>query len=249
MQNERQNYPDTRGGRWIYMPPSEDIPVTFQIGMVGEDGVLLASDRGHVRLGEGRTTFSSQKLTITGDGNIAYCCAGDDFTQLVAEEIVKVPRSQISRTTRDHLLLAVSEAHRRAIGQWKTGGSILAAYRRGDDVVDLFRIVIYSKELCPIVNLIDNRDFQGDAVNPAAYFIERYLPSAQYVRLPIDRLKVFSVHTIAMATMLNPIGINGIDLAVCRPGRPFEMVSEAEIADLNRDSQRLDSTMTSLLGL
>jgi len=88
--------------------------------------------------------------------------------------------------------------------------------------VEMFRIVMYGKDLCPIVNQVDNRDCQGDGINPAAFFIERYLPSERYVKMPLEKLKLVATHTMLMASELNPKGIHGMDIVLCRPGRSFQ---------------------------
>ena len=123
--------------------------MTFQIGMVGEDGVLLASDRAYTRLGSGtRTALSSQKLIITPAENIAYCCAGDDFTQMVADDICRLPKPPSVRATREFLLLSLPGPYMRATETWKTGGSILLAYGIGGPLGACPRNHFMSHMLC-----------------------------------------------------------------------------------------------------
>src|ERR1700691_3475998 len=57
-------------------PWAED-GVTFQVGMVGSDGVVLGSDRLHAQLLGTRSAFLANKIVIAED--CAYCCAGDDL--------------------------------------------------------------------------------------------------------------------------------------------------------------------------
>jgi hypothetical protein len=45
MQSSVLESPVELSGSWIWVPYREEIPTTFQVGMVGADGVILASDR------------------------------------------------------------------------------------------------------------------------------------------------------------------------------------------------------------
>jgi hypothetical protein len=161
------------------------MPVTFQIGMVGEDGMLLASDQASTRQGElPSTTTSCAKLCTNSDGTIAYCCAGDDFTQGAADDAFRIPRCRPTETSnREFLQQTVWSALPQGSNAWHSGGRILIAYDAGKSV-ELFSIFVHSKESCPLISEIKSRDFQGDRMNQAAFFIERYLPIKGYIRRP-----------------------------------------------------------------
>src|SRR5258708_3142237 len=72
-----------------YCPPSEDVPMTFQVGLVGSDGVLLASDK-RVRDVRGGlvATFDTDKIVVLDDLHLAYCFAGDLLARHAAGLIV-----------------------------------------------------------------------------------------------------------------------------------------------------------------
>jgi len=220
--------------------------MTFQIGMVGEDGVLLASDRAHVRIGHlPRTTFSAEKITICPSGNMAYCCAGDDLMQTVADEIC-TPRKLDSLSAKEFFRQNISLAMERVAKAWKCPGSILSASTHGDSV-ELIGIDIQAINNCPDVRKIEDRDFQGDSINAAVFFIERYLPVKQYVKLPLEDLKLIAAHAVLMASELNPIGISGLDIVLCRPGKAFEKLGPSEIEELKAKSKTLDSQIAAAL--
>lgn len=238
-------------GRWVYVPAPDEIPVTFQIGMVGSDGVLLASDRAHTRPDSVRTTFSAEKLTIISSESSAYCycCAGDDYTQMIADRICRLEKPEHT-SAKEFFLLKASlafEKLRASFDAYSTGpsGSIFLAC--GSEYVDLIRISLHGKQDGLTVEKIDNRDFAGDGLNPAAFFIERYLPSGKYVKLPLEKLKLIAVHTILMASELNPVGIHGIDIVLCPHGKSFRELDLSEIEKLTQDSRKLDSTIADML--
>jgi hypothetical protein len=112
--------------------------MTFQIGIVGTDGVLLASDMLVNQRGiSGHTygdTYSTSK--IADSKGIAYCCTGDYLTILAAE---KVTIEIENRDTDTKQFLQYCGAHvlqqetiRSAnMNDWDklTGGSVLFAYK------------------------------------------------------------------------------------------------------------------------
>lgn len=77
-----------------YSLESEELPMTMQVGMVGADGIVLASDTKWVTVGldsiHGPFRHPEYKSKIKIDGEIAICCAGDDMdsSTLVADEII-----------------------------------------------------------------------------------------------------------------------------------------------------------------
>src|ERR1035437_2036687 len=75
-----------------YLPPNttfiedDDLPVTMQIGMIGKDGIVLASDkkwsttwvkRDRAKIQELRDEHSDSKILLSPTGNLAVCCADD----------------------------------------------------------------------------------------------------------------------------------------------------------------------------
>src|SRR5579863_4399601 len=65
-------------GQWVYHPGPEEIPVTFQIGALGDEGIILGSDRRAADESHGtRTTFDTPKIVVIDDLRLAYCYAGD----------------------------------------------------------------------------------------------------------------------------------------------------------------------------
>ena len=67
--------------RWIYHRPLEDIPVTFQVGMVGSDGVVLASDRCYTRHDSARSSYEGDKIFVAENKPLALCAAGEDISE------------------------------------------------------------------------------------------------------------------------------------------------------------------------
>lgn len=71
--------------RWFYIHPPDEPPVTFQIGLVGKDGVLLASDTLHTQVAPTRSTFNSPKISHDTRTQITHCWSGDELGQLFSD--------------------------------------------------------------------------------------------------------------------------------------------------------------------
>src|SRR5205809_8004096 len=99
-----------RKGHWVYISDPEEIPVTFQIGIVGSDGILLASDRATTRINGYRgSPFMATKITTVGDF-LAYCCAGDDTAITLSNEIEKnIDRADIEELDLKSTLIKVAQ--------------------------------------------------------------------------------------------------------------------------------------------
>src|SRR5580698_773185 len=63
--------------------------MTFQVGLVGSDGVLLASDRRHTRQDTCRSSFQSDKIFLSSRQRLAYCAAGDDIAEAVGVKLLE----------------------------------------------------------------------------------------------------------------------------------------------------------------
>lgn len=86
-------------------------------------------------------------------------------------------------------------------------------------------------------------------MNPAAFFVQRYMPVDGYIKRPLEKLILIAAHTVLMASKLNPTGITGLDIALCRHGRAFEMLSPEEIAEVTAESKKIDSQISAGLGI
>ena len=56
----------------------EDIPMTFQIGIVASDGVIIASDTKAGRWDQWKTTSHTTKVNCCPESGVVYCCSGSD---------------------------------------------------------------------------------------------------------------------------------------------------------------------------
>lgn len=234
-----------QSGRWVYIPDPEEIPVTFQIGMVGSDGVLLASDRLASQSatdgpGPYRDTFRTDKIRITESKRIAYCCAGDKLSIEAGRKIA----GSIAELQGDYAIQqgiysygseAISEERQRMAGKqpWERlrGGSLLLV--TSVPSLGLWRVDIALDRNIPCALKVEDKIWVGDNTTPAAFFPERY-----YQKRPIEELVFLAAHTVLTAGSMNPAGVGGLDIALCRPSG-FEMLPAERVAALERQSEKL----------
>jgi len=240
-------------GRWVYIPHPEEVPVTFQIGMVGNDGVLLASDRLYTQIGPGasRRTWHSDKIFIRDDKNIAYCSAGDDVAARAAQlyyESIKISVDQLDLPAWQALHLSSGNALREDEGtaqiENRSCGSLLVADLRSQ-AIELW----YSEVKRPPVSaykITEHYVCVGDSQNSAGFFLERYFPKDH--KLPLTKLTTLAAHAVLMAGATNPTGVAGLEIVLCSH-KKFTRLSQDEISSLMKRSHKLDSKLAALLGL
>ncbi len=72
--------------------------MTMQIGMVGSDGIIIASDMQAVRTGIARTTYKTNKIFCSQESGFAYCCAGSDLAVLAGRKTAELITQEKSLT-------------------------------------------------------------------------------------------------------------------------------------------------------
>jgi len=238
--------------------------VTFQIGIVGLDGVLLASDCQHVS-GIGvyganepyipyKHSSMSSKLYWSG-GEIGCCPSGNDYSDIAAQYCINHSSEQAStkQLLHDacHLVLKMAKNQGSSIDQLQ--GSLLLV-RRDHGRSELWAADIQDAEMTEEIivpkrpRLIHNHVWSGDRANPTVFFIERYFQGR--ADLSIDDLAFVAAYVVNTAAKLNDAGIRGMEILLCPHGtKPFEVVSEEKIMALIERSEQLDREIGMRLGI
>lgn len=216
--------------RW----PLEDFPMTFQIGLVGADGVLLASDLLYASRDEITgvwTTFKAGKIEITPDGKLAYCCAGGAWS----DSVIKAFLGTKIHPIRDNLILSGQLTWQHAGKErenpfWK--GSILLV-ERGEGAITLWHM--NSNLPVNALRILDKKT-QGDDGNVAQFFLERYFKGGQNIK----QLVPLAAFSVLMANKINPSGIDGLEMLLCTTSG-FSVVGAEELTQNKETFERLDS--------
>jgi len=236
--------------------------MTFQIGMVGEDGVLLASDTRvtHTHLADidgvtkrVRTVSDTPKISFDAGKYIACCWAGDDLGRI----LIRIINEKINAALRDNpdvfIGVCIEATLREARALTQADPTLL---RNNCDVLmtmlsgrrmRLWKIHISTRPGCadPVIGIDEEltKIVSGDQANSAVFFSEHYFPKFRKVLL--DQLVPLASHVILQGARLAS-GVNGLQIVLCRPSG-FHELSEEDIAGRLRWSNEVDSQIERLL--
>lgn len=225
--------------------------MTFQIGMVGNDGILLASDQLATYSGNSYQypdTSRMRKITLTQSGRIAYCCAGDRLSIITGWAIANGidQLDEYSASVNDHVVQAVySSSAPVMVGEGKQpdghteplrGGSILIATCKP---LGLWRIDVIPGKLPIVVQVLDKAKI-GDNNTAAPFFTESY-----YRNRPVEELTFLAAHTVLTAGTMSP-SVKGLDIVICQASG-CKMLSNSDIEGLAIRSEALRSQISNAL--
>jgi hypothetical protein len=158
---------------------TEDFPMTFQLGIVSSDRVLLASDRLCIRLQNGvRLPEHKNKISDVPDKKLAYCWSGSDLMGAVAEDV----SANIEGETGELLkLLMIQSADRvlteerrkadnRNYGISHVGRVLFVFY--GVSPIQLWTLGIDTprRGVADVQQIQEKTVINGDSVNPATHY-------------------------------------------------------------------------------
>ncbi len=239
---------------WTMIPDPEEIPVTFQLGIIGEDGVLLASDTLCTAITPYRSRYNSPKIQLEEEKHVAYCWAGDALGKLLEQEIssgldnLKYTEAKTFLQRAAHAAISKASAIRATDpGRQFYSCTLLITAPTHSGRMALWKVQASAPPLGgPQVTFeeILDRSLAGDQSTSAVFFTERYFPRNQ--TLPIRNLIPLAAHTVLLAGKLNPVGIGGLEMALCRPSG-VERVTEAELEQIILSSESLDRDIGSRL--
>ncbi len=244
-----------------YLPvPEKKKPMTFQIGMVSPEGVLLASDRKITNLMGYRFGRQTPKIEVYETENIAHCSSGDGFCETfttVVRDQAKAGK-QFSGTSfievRQALIECVyiarekEQQYRQSLAQQAvavslppicTGGSTMLVFRK-DGLVTLWTVDTLAAS--PTASPVDAADkaIAGDTNSPAVFLLEKYfdrVPNNLVAMIPL------AVHAVLMA---KSDFVEGLAVGLFTR-KTFRILTTKELKPFVRRSKQLDSEVLKLL--
>jgi hypothetical protein len=204
--------------------------MTMQVGMIGSNGIILASDthwqQSMVRREMGTWhTSGGYKIKISGNKKIATSCAMDmcEADRIASEFLSGLDGIDIySRETR------IADIARTIPNNLAVECFVAFA----DPEPSLFLVQHPKDSTHPIIRIVLEKAFAGDTLNPAVYWAERY-----YEGLPVDKLKPLAAHVVAEAGRLNPALISGLDIVITNAGK-FVRLPKKETDKLIKQSRK-----------
>lgn len=213
-------------------PPKEELNrMTLQVGLVGIDGIVIASDR-LLQQWETDGSNSGYSLSLTskfeqGNGFIS-CASGDKLSELVSSNICKVTWDVIKHDVRAELKAVANATWENFVdAQYLSPATrkiIVVCPDRSAWVIDA------SSSNAAFANRIYNKVVAGDVKNTARHIINNYLPNDQSpLQLPVSKLIVPAAHAILMGGRENPSGVGGLEVAIVpNDGQPMILSLERE---------------------
>jgi hypothetical protein len=216
--------------------------MTFQVALVGSDGVLLASDRRYTRQDTCRSSFQSDKIFVSPKGDISCCSAGDEIAEEVGVEFLKMLSADGTDVEFRGRLESMARSTIAARRSYARG--MLLLVRNGPSGPGLWSVTVSIDETMPgreIARPISDKFCQGDKANSASFFGEAYFPK-KHATVPIANMRTLAAHAVLMAGKTNPCYIEGLEIVECRKDG-FTKLPPKEIADLAERSAKIDSDL------
>jgi hypothetical protein len=221
------------------VPTLEELnAMTLQVGLVGSDGVVIASDRLMSQFeGSGFTQITTSKFL---SGSDSVCCyAGDIVAQHAAYHV----RDSNCRGDKEELRQTLIEAGNKA---WRECGGpgglselgisrkVIVAFRNSPSPLWLLQIFKTS-----IANEVMDKVVAGDDKNTARHFSNNYVP---YPPLPISKLINLAAHVVLVGGKENPSGVRGLEVVVIPRGESPIFLSKDQEDEMEQRFQRTDSS-------
>jgi hypothetical protein len=206
--------------------------MTLQVGLVGNDGIVLASDRLFQSYEYQARSVSRGSKFLSGAGVIC-CCSGDSLAE------------QSAYGVRDYDWTAVVssdvEANQSALRQIGNTAfrNMQTQFGTVRNVVSKVLVVLHEDQLWLLdatvhngctARLVPDRQVTGDIGNTCRYFMNKY---ANFSNLrPVSELISLAAYTILAAGEENPYGVGGLEIYVIPTHKPPILLSAAQEQEL-----------------
>jgi hypothetical protein len=221
--------------------------MTFQLGMVGKDGVLIASDTQWNDETGLRHSWNETKVKVNRDAAIVIACAGKLVTAgYLANEIINetiqnnnwmVADLGAKQRIEDKVLSLASDGSEHCQCQ--------VVFMRPAIKLYCFQIVKTGKRWGLVIDVILSKKFTGDYKNSAIFWAERYY--LRGLKVPIRTLVPLAAQSIISAHLLNTAGISGLEIVLCDDSGvyrlPDDELERLENLSIERDRKLRESLL------
>jgi hypothetical protein len=222
--------------------------MTMQIGMVGSDGVLIASDTLWMNTEENqyahtRHTSNTTKIELDYKKGIAIACARHmELASRIAKDLL-VELDDEDWGGPDTRATHIAD---RALGEADVKRrdfqcTIITAYPEPR----LFQLHsgIHAGQKGSRCQTHSSKVVAGDTANSAVFWSERYYSSWTESLRPIEELIPLAAHLVCSAGRIGPGAIGGLEIVVCNSSG-LRRLSDSSISKLEAISKGWDSTFS-----
>jgi len=199
--------------------------VTLQVGLVGQDGIIMASDR-LMSQHEG-SGFSRLRTSKFIQGRNSICCySGDIIAEHAANNVRDLELTGDKEEIRQELRESGDKAWRDfgepcGLSEFGFPRKVIVAIPTANS--PLWLIEIYAQSTA---NPVYDRVVAGDDKNTARHFVNNYLP---YPPPPISKLIRLAAHVVLMGAKENASGVGGLEVvAIPNGGSAIFLSSDKE---------------------
>jgi hypothetical protein len=224
--------------------------MTMQIGMVGTDGILIASDtqwtnNPRLRMNElwagGRYRSNAHKIVISHDrGMVVSRARSMETAGHVANEII----SNLREDEWPYPIGAIELLGTKVLGlteDKRDEAQCLIALIRPTPQLFLFQFGTINGSWGAICNKLQSFGIAGDNLNSAIFWAERY-----YEKRPVQDLVPLAAHLIGVSHRLNTATISGLEIVLCTV-TGIRRLSDDSIRELEAAANEWDCNIGELL--
>ncbi|HEY6769054.1 MAG TPA: hypothetical protein VI386_30290 [Candidatus Sulfotelmatobacter sp.] len=205
--------------------------MTVQVGMLGSNGIVLASDTKWNReplktLEDSRDDYGSSKIKISDSRRIAVTCARD---MLAASFLASALMDGLKPEVWEDAEIPIRDIGCAAMAtQRHLNVECLVALAAPNPCLYMFQ---YANQGTHVLSVrISTRIHIGDSTNPAKYWSLRY-----YRRLPVKRLMRLAAQVVTDAHEMNTATVDGLEIVYCEHDSGFHRMSD-------RENRKLEAT-------
>jgi hypothetical protein len=227
--------------------PVEEInAMTLQVGLVGTDGIVIASDRRLQKLERYSRSIATVSKFLRWGGGLC-CWAGDSVSEYAANLLCKLDWAEIPRdkeAIRKQLQQVGDKAMdemERLHGQGINSGASRTVIVACNGTLWLLEI----QRPATIANSHSDRVVSGDLFSSVRMFLNLYAAGCE--NLPISKLTFLAANAVLMGGMENPSGIAGLEVVVIPAGGPPTFLTKEKEQALATMSASFSEQLRALL--
>jgi hypothetical protein len=203
--------------------PTEEYEVTFQIALIGKDGLVVGSDRKVSYLTEGTAGqhIAAEKYIEGADKSIVCFFAGSPLASNIARRIASTCANVLTDEPQWGILLAQAADN--------VAGPSLPSLAMIDEVLvvrpDVPKAVWLVSKLQPNPASVQT---VTETICTGANLTSRFLPRYLWSPLPLDTLRDLALLTLSFAERENPSGVGrGFDVLTLEKGNGFKWTTHS----------------------
>lgn len=235
----------------------EELEMTFQVGLVGHNGLVIASDRRAVASGQNidarwlmRQTGDARKILHSKELDFVCVFSLSDHYKKMAEALVEDkdrPTLESDDYVRSYLQEKCEMLLKQIPQEYRFPGAslIVALPKARAGVKRLWQVSFFLGETPHVNDRV--RAYGGDLCDPAIYFAERYHGRLDEKELSVRELTAIAAHTVLEASQLNMTQIRGLDVLLCEDGTEPHFIEGDKLLNLKQQSSRLSAKIEKLL--